>query len=153
MSDKPQVPHGYGDTEKAEYVTSLKAFSDTLTLDLTDEEIKKAFEVCMRSLRKWRPIFAAKLDPHSAVSFSKVEDITDLIMQWDSEIQAQLAAMDLDGEIDIEPLRRDEPPTIVINGALPSHYSAKYGMDHEKKGWEVKRAGNAPVLGAEDIDL
>lgn len=153
MSDSNPVPHGYGDTEKAEYVGSLKEFSDHLTLDLTDEEIKKAFEVIVRSLRKWRPIFAAKIDPHSTVSFSKVEDITDLIMQWDAEITYQLAEINLDGEVDIEPLRRDEAPTIVINGALPSHYSAKYGMDHEKKTWEVQHAGDAPVLGAENVDL
>jgi hypothetical protein len=143
----------YAPTDEAEYVGTLKEFSDTLTLDLTDKEIKTAFEICVRSLRKWRPILLAKFDPHSAVSIQHNDEAVDLIMRWDSEIQYQLAEVDLDGEIDIEPLRRNQPPTIVINGALPSHISAKYGHDHEQKEWEVKRAGDLPVLGADNLDL
>lgn len=139
--------------DQKEYVGSLKEFSDTLTLDLTDAEIKQAFEICMRSLRKWRPIFNAKFDPHSATSVNTADEAHSLIMQWDGEIRDQLAEMDLDGEIDIEPLRYGQPPTIVINGALESHYSAKYGMDHERKTYEVRRAGDLPVLGADDLKL
>lgn len=141
------------DLDEKEYVSSLKAFSDTLTLDLTDADIKKAFEICMRSLRKWRPIFNAKFDPHSATSINSRDEAAALIMQWDSEIQDQLAEMDLDGEVDIEPLRKGKPPTIVINGALESHISAKYGMDHERKEFEVKRSDGKPVYGADDLDL
>lgn len=141
------------DTDRAEYVGSLKAFSDTLTLDLTDEDIKKAFEICMRSLRKWRPIFNAKFDPHSAVSVNTADEAQSLIMQWDGEIREQLAEMDLDGEVDIEPLRYGQAPTIVINGALESHETARYGLDHSRKEWEVKRSNGKPVYGADDLDL
>jgi hypothetical protein len=139
--------------DQKEYVGSLKEFSDTLTLDLTDADIKRAFEICMRSLRKWRPIFNAKFDPHSATSVNTRDEAWSLIMQWDSEIHEQLGEMDLDGEVDIEPLRYGQPPTIVINGALESHDTAKWGLDHERKSYEVRGSGGKPIYGADDLDL
>jgi hypothetical protein len=137
-------------------VKSLKEFSDTLTLDLTDAEIKQVFEICYKSIQQWQEVFNAKLDPHSAVSANSVEEAMQLVDRWEGELQEQLAEVNILGSVDVMPvLEGTGYPTIVIEGALPEHYSAKYGFDHEQKKFEVKLAKSRgeTFLGAKELNL
>lgn len=118
-------------------VWTPKQFSDGLTLDLTDDEIKRAFEIIITVCRKWRAQFAAKLR-HGNFS---VEEAMRLLDNMEDELVTRLAeSMDLIATVDAAPVFEGQPPIVDLVGALPSHYSANYGFDHERKSWEVKRA-------------
>ena len=136
-------------------VKSLKEFSDNLTLDLTDAEIKQAFEIIYRSIRKWQQIFRAKLDPHSLRSFHDLDEAMELTEKFEDEIKTRLAEMDILATVDVMPVFEGQPPVIELIGTLPSHYSAQYGLDHERKEYEVRKATERgePVLGAKDLDV
>lgn len=123
-------------------VHNIKEFSDTLTLDLTDDEIKQAFEIIVKSIRKWQRIFRGKIDPSSIRTYRDVEDIMKDVDQFEDEIKTRLAeSMDLLVSVDVMPVMEGTGyPTIVLEGALPSHYTARHGYDHEKKSWEVRKA-------------
>ena len=122
-------------------VRSLKDFGDTLTLDLNDDEIKHAFEIMIKMIRKWQGIFRAKIDPRSAISFRDIDDAMGFVDQFEDEIKTRMMEeMDLLVSVDVMPVFEGGYPTIVLEGALPSHASAKYGLDHEKKEYEVRKA-------------
>jgi hypothetical protein len=126
-------------------VHSAKAFSDGLTLDLTDDEITRALRIILEIRRKYSAIFRRKFAPHMAGAETtvarKAEEAMDLIGQFEDELRTTLAEkMDLLVSVDGEPVLFGEPPIISLDGALSSHSSAKYGLDHEKKEWEVKGA-------------
>lgn len=122
----------------AGFVHSPKEFSDALTLDLTDEEIQKAMELILQIRRKWSAKFRAKFSGHGGFT---VDEAFKMLNDFEVELKDTLAdKMDLLISVDMEPVVMGQPPTIVLEGALPSHSSAKYGLDHEKKGWEVKKA-------------
>jgi hypothetical protein len=63
--------------------------------------------------------------------------------------------MDLIATVDASPVFSGEPPVVDIVGALDSHYSAKFGMDHERKEWEVKRAAQqgTAFLGSDRLNI
>jgi hypothetical protein len=137
-------------------VRSVKEFSDTLTLDLTDAEIKAAFEIIIKVIQKWQGIFRAKIDPNSPLSFGAVEEVMKAVDDFEDEIKTRLAeSLNLLVSVDVMPvLEGTGYPTIVLEGALPSHSSAQYGMDHEKKAYEVKKAKERGevFLGAKTLD-
>src|SRR5579875_1594501 len=144
MSEFDALPNQAPAASNDQPVRSLKEFSDTLTLDLTDREIKQAFEIIYRSIQKWQGVFRAKLDPHSAVSVNDLEEAMDLVDRWEVEIREQLGEIGIVASVDVLPvLEGTGHPTIVIEGATPDHYSAKYGFDHEQKEFEVKRSKNS----------
>lgn len=119
-------------------VRTPKQFSDSLTLDLTDEEIAKAMQITLAVRRKWSAIFRSKFGPNEQFS---ADAAFKLLGQFEDEIKTRLAEeMDLLASVDVEPVLFGQPPVITFEGALGSHSSAKYGLDHEKKEWEVKRA-------------
>lgn len=118
-------------------VFTPKQFSDGLTLDLTDDEIKRAFEIIVSVSRRHRAKFITKVQ-HPGFN---VEKAMKMIDEFEDELITRLAeSMDLIATVDASPVFSGEPPVVDIVGALDSHYTAKYGLDHEKKEWEVKRA-------------
>lgn len=118
-------------------VHSPKAFSDGLTLDLTDEEITRFLQITLPIRQRWSSTFRSKLRHNNFT----VEEAFKLLDEFEDELVYELATkMDLLVSVNVEPVLEGEPPIIDILGALPSHSSAQYGLDHEKKSWEVKRA-------------
>lgn len=119
-------------------VRTQKEFSDVLTMDLEDNEIKRAFEIMMPIKRKWEERFQLRFnDP---LNFT-VENAMELVDQFEEELKYELATkLDLYVTIDVTPLLEGEPMIIDFQGALESHKSAKYGYDHERKQHEVRDA-------------
>lgn len=141
----PELPADEG------IVHTPKQFSDALTLDLTDEEIQRAYVIISKTSTKWRYIFASKLGHNNFT----VEQAMKLVDQFEDELKTRLAdELDLLAAVDVEPVFDGQPPVVELIGALPSHYSARYGADHEKKTWEVKKAKGLgqDFLGADRLE-
>lgn len=136
-------------------VGSLKQFSDTLTLDLTDDEIQRAMKIVLPIISKWQGIFRAKIDPSNVTTYKDLEDIMKDVDNFEDEVKTTfMEKMDLLVTVDVMPvLEGTGYPTIVFEGAIGSHSSAQYGLDHEKKGYEVKKAKDLkqPFLGADKL--
>ncbi len=122
-------------------VKSAKEFSDALTLDLTDTEIKKAFELIMKISNKFRQRFIYKFSDISLYKTPEhaAEAAAKMVDEFEKEIQNTLAeSMDLLVVVDMAPVFDGQPPVVELQGHLSTHYSAKYGFDHEQKEFEVK---------------
>lgn len=118
-------------------IATQKQFSDVLTQELTDDEIQKAFKIMIPIIRKWQEKF--RLKAHSPLF--GVEDALKLIDKFEEELKYELATkLQVYAVVDVTPLFEGEPMVIEFQGALPDHQIAKYGFDHEKKGWEVTKA-------------
>lgn len=129
--DSPAMPVNEG------IVRTPKAFSDGLTLDLTDDEITQALRIILQVKGKWQGVFRSKL---RHTNFT-VEQAMKLCDQFEDELVTRLAeGLDLIATVDAAPVFEGQPPVVELVGALDSHYSAKYGQDHEKKTWEVQKA-------------
>lgn len=143
--DSPTLPVDSG------VVTTVKDFSDGLTMELTDDEIARALSIILPLRRKYRARFAHKLgDP-----FFSIEKAMAMVDEMEDELIDRLAnELNAIATVDVSPLFEGKEMIIDIVGVLPSHYSADYGFDHEKKEWEVKRARvlNQPFLGADKLD-
>jgi len=119
-------------------VTSAKEFSDALTQELTDEEIKRAFELIVRISNKWHEKFARRFGPSSIFT---PEEALEALDEFEEELKYELATkLDVYATVDATPVFEGEPPIVELAGALPSHSIAKHGFDHEKKTWEVQHA-------------
>lgn len=144
MSDPNFTPEITSPTLPANsgFVHSVKEFSDTLTLDLTDDEITQAFKILMGVIQRWQNIFRSKIDPSNVTTYRDVEQIMSDVDKFEAEVKERLAeSLHILASVDVMPvLDGTGYPTIVLEGALPSHYTATYGFDHERKGWEVKKA-------------
>jgi hypothetical protein len=118
-------------------VQSAADFSGALTLDLTDDEIGKAFEICTSVKRKYEAIFRSKFRD---TSFTLDEAMRE-VEKFEDEIKTRLAEeADVLATVNVLPVLEGKNIEIDWIGVLPSHSVNKYGMDHEKKEWEVKRA-------------
>jgi len=116
-------------------VKTAKEFSGALTLDLTDEEIARALKIVMRVKQKHQEIFRKKYP------FDSLEQALELIANFEDEIKTELAERcNVLATIDTVPMLEGKPMNIEWIGKLPGDALYKYGMDHEKKEWEVKRA-------------
>ena len=126
------------DTESG-IVTSVKDFSGKLTLDLTDDEIKRAMVIVTRVKRKWQERFRSKFsDPN--LSFS-LDEAMDLVTQFEDEIKTELAEkVNVLATVDPIPVLEGKPLVIEWIGKLPGDDIYKYGMDHERKETQVKKA-------------
>ena len=141
-------------------VRSPKAFSDGLTLDLTDDEIKRALQIVMPIKNKWHAIFVSKFrdKPLTAKeAHTQAEAAMKLVDQFEDELVTTLAErMNLIVSVDVLPvLESGQPPIIDFIGALPGHYSASYGFDHERKRHEVllaEKRGES-FLGSSKLDI
>lgn len=119
-------------------VRTQKQFSDSLTQELNDDEIKVATVLVTQLKNKWTKRFMAKYT-HD-YNFN-VEEALDLLAQMSDEITYRLATeLNVLATVDTTPLLEGKGPAIEWIGVLPSHNLNKYGFDHEKKMWEAKKA-------------
>lgn len=119
-------------------VKTAKEFSGALTLDMTDEEIAQAYRIVVRVKSKWQEKFRRKFNDPSAF---KLDDALKMIEQFEDEIKTELAEkVQVLATVNTVPILEGQPLEIDWIGRLPGSDLARYGMDHEKKEWEVKRA-------------
>ena len=119
-------------------VSSAKQFSDALTQELNDDEIKRAFEMIVRISEKYHEKFARQFGPHAIFT---PEEALEALDKFEEELKYELATkLHVYATVDATPVFEGEPPIVELAGALPSHPIAKQGFDHEKKTWEVQHA-------------
>lgn len=137
-------------------IQNLKQFSDTLTLDLTDDEIQRAMKTVLPIISKWQNVFRSKIDPSNVLSYRQVEEIMKDVDKFEDEVKTTfMEKMDLLVSVDVMPvLEGTGYPTIVFEGAMDTHSSAKYGLDHERKSYEVRKAKdlNQTFLGSDKLE-
>jgi hypothetical protein len=106
-----------------------------MTLDLTDDEIKKAIELTVGIVHKHQAQWRMKYP------FDSIEQIADLLEELEKELSYELM-MELDVlvRVDGTPIFEGGGPVIEWLGKMPHSSLAKYGQDHEKKEYEVKKA-------------
>lgn len=136
MSDfaptSPELPANTG------IVSTEKQFSDSLTQDLSDEDIKRALAIILPIKKKWQNKFIAKYT-HDA-KFN-VDRAMDELSEFSDEITYTLATdLNILATVDVTPLLQGEGPIIEYIGVLPGHDLSKHGFDHERKEYEVKKA-------------
>lgn len=115
-------------------VSNLTDFSNAMTLDLTDEEIKLFGELTLkiraRYIERWR-----------LMNFDSIDHAIDELEKFRDELSTTLAErMGLLVTVDGSPILAGEPPIIEVIGKIDGTQFATYGMDHEKKETEVKLA-------------
>lgn len=124
----PNLPTG------KDTVSTAKEFSGAMTLDMTDDEIKRVLEITVSTVKKhqeqWKRIFP----------FDSIEQCADLLEELEKELAYKLMELDVLVKIDGTPIFEGHPPIIEYLGRLDTSSIAKYGQDHEKKEWEVKKA-------------
>lgn len=119
-------------------VTTAKQFSDALTQELNDDEIKRAFEMIVRISEKYHEKFARRFGPNSLFT---PEQALEALDEFEEELKYELATkLHVYATVDATPVFEGEPPIVELAGALPSHSIARHGFDHEKKTWEVQHA-------------
>lgn len=118
-------------------VRNPKEFSDALTLELTDEEITRALKTTLPIRLKWQRKFRSAVRHQNFT----VDEAMKLLDQFETELVYELATMcHIMATVDVTPVFEGQPPVIEFMGSMSSHPSAKYGLDHERKEFEVKRA-------------
>ncbi len=123
-------------------VHSAKEFSGALTLDLTDAEIKQAFETITKISKKYRSRFIYKFNDMSlykSVEYA-AEAASKLIDAFENELKDAMAQQQLVVRIDMDNVYNGGSPIVELVGAMESHISAKEGLDHTRKEWEVKKS-------------
>jgi benzoyl-CoA reductase/2-hydroxyglutaryl-CoA dehydratase subunit BcrC/BadD/HgdB len=119
-------------------VHSVKEFSGAMTLEMTDDAISHALRVMMPIREKWINFFRRKFnDP---TSFT-LDDAMEAVEKFEDELKYELAdKCNVLATVDTVPLLEGQPMRIEWLGQMPGSDIYRYGMDHEKKEWEVKRA-------------
>lgn len=115
-------------------VSNVTDFSNAMTLDLNDDEIKIAGELILsiraKYVGRWRYMSFDSVD-HAVSELEKMRD----------ELSTTLAEkLGLLVSVDGSPILDGQPPVIEIIGKIEGTQFANFGMDHEKKAWEVKKA-------------
>lgn len=119
-------------------ITSPKDFSGKMTLDLTDDEIKRGFELVVRIKTKWESIFRQKFGTTGGFS---LEEVLESLSEFEDEVKTTLAEqLNVLATVDTVPILEGQPPVIEWIGKLPDDDIYKYGLDHEKKSYEVNKA-------------
>jgi hypothetical protein len=119
-------------------VKSAVDFSNALTLDLTDEEIAKAWRTMLPITNKWRQKFLGRFQGDPKFD---VDAAMKLVDQFEDEIKTtMMEKCDLLVSVDVTPLLEGKPIVVSFEGALGSHSVSKYGHDHDRKGYEVRKA-------------
>lgn len=104
-------------------ITSGADFANQAS-DLTDEEIQKAFNVVVSAQRKYSD------KPNSEAWLEKLRD----------EVLHRMAEIGILASFDPTPCFYGDPPEFEILGKVSGDPYHKYGLDHEKKKFEVQRA-------------
>jgi hypothetical protein len=119
-------------------IHTQKQFSDSLTQELTDEEIKQALALLVPLKTKWSQRFISKLT-HDA-SF-RLDDALEMLSEMSDEFTYRLATeLNVLATVDTTPLLEGKGPQIEWIGVMPGHDLNKHGFDHEKKAWEARKA-------------
>lgn len=95
-----------------------------LAADLTDAEIKMVVQVVNRIRERYSN------KPFTTENLDGLRD----------ETLTSLAAINVLASVDVAPCLNNEPPIIDILGKVEGDAMHKFGMDHERKRWEVLRA-------------
>lgn len=129
----PELP-----TNNQDIIKDAKSFSGAMTLDMTDEEIAEAWRVVISIRGKWLDHFRRKFNDPSTYS---LDDALKAIEEFEDELKTTLAERcNVLASVDTVPLLEGKPMQIEWIGKLPGDSINKYGLDHEKKTWEVQRA-------------
>ena len=116
-------------------MSTAKEFSGAMTLDLTDDEIKKALEITVGTVRKHQAKWRQKYP------FDSLEQVADLLEELEKELSYRMMEeVDCLVRVDGTPVFVGQPPVIEWMGKVDTSSVAKYGQDHEKKTWEVQKA-------------
>ena len=107
-------------------VRTPKEFSQGLTLELSDEEIAKAFAIIVEVSNKYK---------HKIATVETLEALRD-------EAVTRLAEISVLATVDVAPVLNGEPPAIEILGKVSGDPIHDHGFDHERKAFEVQRATN-----------
>ena len=119
-------------------VKSGAHFSGTQTLDLSDAEIQEAWRIIQKVRFKYSEIFKRKFNEPSTIDLDTVWKFID---QFEDELKTRLAdSLQLLATVNCLPVLEGKPIEIEYLGVLPGHSVNTYGMDHERKAWEVKKA-------------
>lgn len=138
MSEEIVVPTSPELPTQDTRVHTAKEFSGALTLDLTDEEIARAYRIVVDIKRKWQDKFRRKFNEPTTF---KLDDALKMVEQFEDELKTELAEKcQVLATVNTVPILEGQPLEIEWIGTLPGHASNRYGMDHEKKGYEVKKA-------------
>jgi hypothetical protein len=122
----------------SDIVKDAKHFSGAMTLDLTDEEIKVAWNLVLNIRRRWMETFRRKFNDSSTFT---MDEAMKAIEEFEDEVKTTLAEkLDILCTVNTVPLLEGKPMQIEWIGKMPGSSVHTYGMDHEKKEWEVKRA-------------
>ena len=116
-------------------VSTAKQFTGATTLDLTDEEVKIFLETAVGITRKhqtvWRTLFP----------FDSIEQCMELCDKLEQELAyTMMERLDAVVRVDATPVFEGKGPIIEFVGKMAGTSLDKYGMDHEKKQWEVRKA-------------
>lgn len=115
-----------------------KDFSGSLTLELSDEDIKRGFELVMKIKSKWESRFRSKFNDPSTF---ELDDVLKELSEFEDEVRTRLAEeLNVLATVDTVPILDGQPPIVDWVGKLPGDALYSYGFDHERKEWEVKRA-------------
>lgn len=128
----PQLPVNQG------LINDAKSFSGAFTLDLTDDKIAEAWRIVQYVRHKYQERFMNKFnDPRNFT----MEDIEKYVDEFEDEVKTRLAeGPGVLATVSILPIFEGRPLEIEFLGVIPGGDLDKYGMDHEKKEWEVKKA-------------
>lgn len=111
---------------KSQVVTSAKEFSNNSMMELTDSEVQAALTAILRIQRKYEHKFATEANLNAMA-----DEITTVMYE-----QGILVSFDP------TPLFEGDAPHLEILGKVPGGDMDRYGFDHEKEAWEVKRAND-----------
>lgn len=115
-------------------VTNLTDFSNAMTLDLTDAEIKQFIELTLKIRSKY-------IERWSLLDFNNIDHASAELEKFRDELATTLAErMGLLVTVDGAPVLFGESPIIEVIGKIEGTEFAQYGLDHERKSDEVRKA-------------
>lgn len=115
------------DTQDSRVAKSTRDFSGMLTMDLTDDEIAQAYRIIISTRNRYANLTATP-ENLSALGDEMVYRLAD---------EAGILS-----KFDPVPIAEGGFPEIELIAKVDSSDLYKYGFDHEKKEWEVKRASD-----------
>lgn len=123
-------------------VRNDREFSNAQTLELTDDEIQKCWRIIQPIRHKWKLRFQSKFrDIQGESNLSRaLEEAMKMVDEFEDEIKTRLYDVEVLATVNTLPVLEGQPLEIEFIGKMPGSNLDKYGMDHERKGWEVKRA-------------
>ena len=141
MSDEPvevSVPTSPELPADHDLIRTEKGFSGAMTLDLTDDQIKACMRIVHNVRNKYLGRWVNKFnDPQNFTLDEALKEVDN----YEDELKYELAdKVGVLVTVNAVPLLEGQPLQIEWLGVLPGGSLERYGQDHERKGWEVKRA-------------